>query len=304
MTNLTFNAIDVETANADRTSICQIGIVQVGEGEVKSEWETLVDPEDWFDPYNTYIHGIDSKHVKGAPTMPKIREELGNRLTSFVLVSHSAFDRSALDRVMLKYDLEQLQVRWLDSAQIVRRTWPYKYANTGYSLKKVASDLGISFKHHNALEDARAAATITLRAMEYSGIDVDGWLDRVKCPIFDVPRAPSVRKSHSKSSRVKLEGDPNGPFHGEICVFTGKIQMARADAAIRATAIGCAVDDTVTQRTTILVVGTHNKNALVGYDKSRKHQRAEDLVSRGQEIKILSEDDFLNILNSANNDSS
>ena len=28
---LTFNAIDVETANADRASICQIGIIQVGD---------------------------------------------------------------------------------------------------------------------------------------------------------------------------------------------------------------------------------------------------------------------------------
>ena len=32
---LTFNAIDVETANADRASICQIGIVHVQ--TVKSE---------------------------------------------------------------------------------------------------------------------------------------------------------------------------------------------------------------------------------------------------------------------------
>ena len=37
---LTFNAIDVETANADRASICQIGIVHVREGEIADRWET------------------------------------------------------------------------------------------------------------------------------------------------------------------------------------------------------------------------------------------------------------------------
>ena len=43
---LTFNSIDVETANADRASICQIGIVHVRDGSVVGQWETLVNPED------------------------------------------------------------------------------------------------------------------------------------------------------------------------------------------------------------------------------------------------------------------
>ena len=43
---LTFNSIDVETANADRASICQIGIVHVRDGEIGDQWQTLVNPED------------------------------------------------------------------------------------------------------------------------------------------------------------------------------------------------------------------------------------------------------------------
>ena len=35
MANLTFNAIDVETANRTRASICQIGIAQVQVGRIK-----------------------------------------------------------------------------------------------------------------------------------------------------------------------------------------------------------------------------------------------------------------------------
>ena len=48
---LTFNSIDVETANADRASICQIGIVRVRDGKIQDQWQTLVNPEDWFDPW-------------------------------------------------------------------------------------------------------------------------------------------------------------------------------------------------------------------------------------------------------------
>ena len=56
---VTFNSIDVETANADRASICQIGIVHIRDGEIEDRWQTLVNPEDWFDPWNISIHGIE-----------------------------------------------------------------------------------------------------------------------------------------------------------------------------------------------------------------------------------------------------
>lgn len=107
---LTFNSIDVETANADRASICQIGIVHVREGEIANQWQTLVNPEDWFDPWNVSIHGIDETDVGGSPTLPEVRAELRARLRGSVFVSHTSFDRVAFERAMTRYDLEQLQV--------------------------------------------------------------------------------------------------------------------------------------------------------------------------------------------------
>ncbi len=41
-----FVALDVETANADCSSICQIGIARFGDGCLAEEWSTLVNPED------------------------------------------------------------------------------------------------------------------------------------------------------------------------------------------------------------------------------------------------------------------
>ena len=64
---MTFNAIDVETANHNRSSICQIGITQVVDGSVIDRWGTLVNPEDEFDVYNVRIHGIKPEHVTDAP---------------------------------------------------------------------------------------------------------------------------------------------------------------------------------------------------------------------------------------------
>ncbi len=118
---LSFNAIDVETANADRSSICQIGIAHVSNGKIEDTWKSLIDPEDWFDPWNVDVHGITQDSVKGAPTLPEVRNELRRRLRDSVLVSHTSFDRVAFERAMDKYSLEPLKVTWLDSAKIVRR---------------------------------------------------------------------------------------------------------------------------------------------------------------------------------------
>lgn len=52
-----FIAIDVETANADMASICQIGIAKYKDGELVDEWSSLIDPEDYFDFINIDIHG-------------------------------------------------------------------------------------------------------------------------------------------------------------------------------------------------------------------------------------------------------
>ena len=55
-----FISVDVETANPDHASICQIGIVCFRQGQQAEQWESLVNPEDYFDEMNVFIHGIDA----------------------------------------------------------------------------------------------------------------------------------------------------------------------------------------------------------------------------------------------------
>ncbi len=68
--NLTFNAIDAETANADPSSICQIGIVHVRDGATKGQLSVLVNPEAQFNDFNIRLHGIDHSTVKDSKTLP------------------------------------------------------------------------------------------------------------------------------------------------------------------------------------------------------------------------------------------
>ena len=107
-----FIAIDVETANPDLASICQIGVVIFHDYKIVKEWETLINPEDCFNPVNVSIHGIDEDTVQNAPKFPQIYKSFADIITGHILVCHTHFDRIALEKVLGKYQLPHLECHW------------------------------------------------------------------------------------------------------------------------------------------------------------------------------------------------
>jgi DNA polymerase-3 subunit epsilon len=270
-----FVAIDVETANADMSSICQLGIAHFVGGEILEEWKTYIDPEDYFDGINVSIHGIDETTVRGAPTLPVIADQLFGYLDNRVAVCHTHFDRVAVLQASNKYGLRPPSCVWLDSARVARRAWE-QFASRGYGLESVCSFLGYEFAHHDALEDAKAAAHIVLAAIERTGIDVRDWLRRVEQPCANIAH----------------DGNPQGALYGEVLVFTGALGIPRWQAADMAARIGCSVGEGVTKKTTILVVGDQDTRKLAGHEQSGKHRKAEQMSREGHSIRILRESDF------------
>ena len=92
---MTFNAIDVETANHSLGSICQIGICLVKNGKICGQWETLVKSETNINSINVKVHGIQETDVRNAPTLPEVYGELCERVQGSILVHHSHFDKTA-----------------------------------------------------------------------------------------------------------------------------------------------------------------------------------------------------------------
>lgn len=282
-----FIALDVETANPDLSSICQIGLVRFANGVVVETWESLVDPQDYFDFWNVSVHGIDESQVVGAPKWHELCADVCQRIGSAVVVSHTPFDRRSLGSAFAKHSYEPPAMRWLDSARVVRRTWA-DLSQRGYGLSNVAKRLGIQFRHHNAAEDARAAGEILIHAMRESGLTLEEWVIKAV-----------ARRVYSRSSSkedVKRDGDPDGHLFGETIVFTGAICIPRREAADIAAAAGCNVGENVTRATTLLVVGDQDLRKLSGEEKSKKHRLAEAAQANGQPIRILTESDFLAIV--------
>ncbi|MFC0710726.1 exonuclease domain-containing protein [Azorhizophilus paspali] len=278
-----FVTIDVETANSWFGSICQIGVVEFADGEIVREWETLVDPECEFHDFNVRLHKITPDQVVGAPKFHSALEVVRELAGSSLVSSYGPFDRSAFSQACSTRALLNLDNPWLNIHSVVKRAWQDKYAGGGFRLNSVCKYLGIKLpRHHNAIDDARAAGLILLRAAEETGIQPDGWIARNRRPI---------RSANMPDTEIVVNQD--GPLAGESIVFTGALQMPRQQAQAIAASIGCAPTNSVTKKTTILVVGDQDLSKLSGKAKSSKHIKAEELIEAGQDIQIISETDFL-----------
>lgn len=289
-----FVVIDVETANPDSGSICQVGIASFLDGELADAWVSLVNPEDYFAAGNIAVHGIDEAQVQDAPRWDEVFPEVHARLRNRIVVSHTSFDRVALRKACERANLPECEYTWLDSTRVVRIAWP-QFSKAGFGLTNVASHFGIKYQAHDALEDARCAGLLVLRAVAETGLSPEQWLTRTAQPI---PRSTvEVRRKTNWFPRpAKREANPEGRLFGQVIVFTGSLAISREQAADAAARAGCRVEDSVTRRTTLLVVGGLDPRSSAGQRKSTKHQKAEELIGRGQNLRILGESDFQRLM--------
>lgn len=177
-----FIAIDVETANADAGSICQIGFARFAGNALVDNWSWLINPHTFFAGDNIAIHGIRAADVEGAPSWADCYAEIAALLSGRIVVSHTAFDVTATARACARYELPLLEALWLDSARVARRAFT-RFARRGYGLASLSRHLEIDFAHHDAGEDARAAGLVVLAAVRASGRPVADWLTEAHRPL-------------------------------------------------------------------------------------------------------------------------
>ncbi len=169
-----FYSLDVETANPDQSTICQIGVGVFEDGALVDTWKSYIDPQDYFHWRFIEIHGITPKMVKSMPTFPRVYPILRQMFENNIVVHHSPFDRVAFRKVFDRYGLDHFHVQWLDSVQVARKTW--NNLEGGYNLANLACHFDIEFQHHDALEDAVACGKIVVKASNKMGVGVDRWI--------------------------------------------------------------------------------------------------------------------------------
>jgi DNA polymerase-3 subunit epsilon len=300
--------IDFETANPFWGSICSTGIAVIEDGKVTQTLTELIKPHPEhgvFNRDNIRVHGIKPDMVSDAPEFsafyPKIKPLIENNI---IAAHNTSFDVDCIRDVLTIYNIPIPSFEHICTCELAERAFP---GLESYRLKTVSKHLGFKFKHHDAGEDALAAANVIIKAMEKTGIsDIRKLAESLGVEIrtvraADIYELSSIRQQRKREQRVDARGitaentefDPAHPLLNKEIVFTGQFAngMHRREAMQQAANTGAKLINYVRYATDFLVQGAKDRDK-----EGSKARKAKKLMEAGAKIKILSEEEFLSLL--------
>lgn len=276
-----FVAIDFETAQPVRHSLCAIGMVKVVDGVIIQRVFSLIRPPDnEYSIHNTDVHGIKAEHSLNAPEFIEIFPLIKTMIHNNHVVCHNAsFDLDVLTKTMIHHGIntDELIYSFSDTLKLY-----------GKSLDVCCSQCGIHLDHHDALSDAVACAKIFLKYNQ---------------EIHNDYKPSSVKNGYKLfEDHGRLEGDilkpdfnsvlnKENPFFNKKVVITGVYMQwpDRKDLAKIIKDLGADIDSGVTSKTQILIAGENS-----GPVKIKKMQ---ENIAQDSSRRILFEKDVLLLLN-------
>lgn len=165
-----FVAIDFETANGKRSSICSAGIVVVQNDKIVDSFYSLVHPTpNYYSWFCSQVHGLDRTDTDSAPYFPEVWTMLQRTVHNYFpfiedgevpFVAHNArFDEGCLRAAFEAYDIAYPHYEFRDTLVAARRHFGNALPN--HQLHTVAAACGFNLTaHHHALADAEACAWI------------------------------------------------------------------------------------------------------------------------------------------------
>ncbi|MBV5191116.1 exonuclease domain-containing protein [Staphylococcus chromogenes] len=299
---MNFVAIDVETANEQRSSICSIALLKFQDNKISDGLYTHINPETYFSSINTSIHGISEEDVVDSPKMYQMYDAIIRFMDNHVVVAHNtSFDMYALCDSFKKYNLPLPKNSYFCTYRLSKDL----YDLPSYRLQDLAEYFGIkNEKHHNAFYDAKACGKIAHSILQDQEINLNSLVERQNFKYGKFGESGFVKKSINKKLKLiyndELHDENHILYNKHIC-FTGALKaFTRKEVAQKITDIGSVYDATVKKTTNFLVVGNlENLEKTHNYTKSSKIKKAEKLSNEGQNIEILSEMDFLKLLSAS-----
>lgn len=285
-----YTVIDIETNGLDTSydDILEIGCIRFRNNSPCEQFHTFLCPAPWesddgslryVDDFITRLTGITDDMVCNAPAFKDVADSLINFLGKDILVGHNInFDVNFIYDNMVRNSFPEFKNNFVDTMRISKKVLPDL---PHHRLKDLTNYFKIDGSHHRAIDDCMLTNSVyqNLRLLiQQNNIDIRTGSCKIDLHAL-TPDASTFDKSH--------------PFYGKRCVFTGRLKrFTRKEAAQTVLNIGGLCDNTITKKTNYLIVGGLEGIHTIKKGKSRKIEKAEQLILDGQDLQILSENAF------------
>lgn len=314
-----YTIIDIETTGLDPyyDEIIEISALKVRDNKVIEEYSKLIKPRGYFyvqeddetndfilkgnekiqyiDEYISDLTGITNKMLDEASDIKEILPTFKDFIKDDILIGHNVnFDINFLYDNFVENLKEPLLNNFIDTLRMARKLLPeLKHHRlddlTDYFFNNVRNE-------HRALNDCKMTNSIYI---ELSNMAINKY--------ENTDNFIKQFKKHHKNVGVKakdivtenVEFDEDNQLYGKVCVFTGTLEkMLRKEAMQIVVNLGGICGDNVTSQTNYLILGNNDYCKSIKDGKSNKQKKAEKLKKEGQDIEIISENVFYDMLES------
>lgn len=285
-----FTVIDTETTGYDPRwdEMIEIAALRVRAGKVVDSFSSLIRPAAQVDDFFTQLTGITNDALAAAPDIQEVLPQFLDFVGDDVVVGHNAhFDVNFIYDAAEGFLNRPFVNDIVDTMRLARHALPDL---DSHSLSSVAAALGVTrVGEHRSLGDCKTTYAV-LQALAATGFDFDG--------------IKRTRSSHQvKAADITAYAgaeQPDNPLYGKVCVFTGTLEMPRRMAMQAVANIGGICADSITKKTNFLVLGNNDYCSTIKDGKSTKQKKAESLILKGQDLQILSESVFYDLIQMQN----
>jgi len=276
-----FCVVDLETTGLmpEWDEIIEIGAIKVSGGKEVDRFQTLVKPSEPLDPFITELTGITDEMLADAPDPEEVLPKFLAFLGDLPIVGYNVgFDvRFLAEAVDFEND-------YIDCMRLARKLHPEM---EHHRLKDMKQLFHIDAQAHRAVGDCEATA-VCYALLKEEGVEKYGSPEAFADDfVWKAAKASEIIGDPSKAN-------PDSPIFGKHCVFTGKLEkFTRAQAMQLVADLGGINDGSVGKKTNFLILGN---NDYCADGKSSKHKKAEELKLAGQDIEILPESVFYDMI--------
>lgn len=291
--------IDIETTglSPDWDEIIEISALKYEDDNLIDEFSSLLKPDDfsdeepYLDEFITSLTGITDEMLSVSMDTPIVLKKFLDFVGNCILIGHNVnFDINFLYDKIEQYCNYYLSNDFIDTMRLSRKILPdLKH----HRLSDLTEHYNILVENTHRAEDD---ALITQACYRHLFLDVADQYDNLN----DFKKLFSKRHYDAKACgfQTKTEGvDTSHPLYGKVCVFTGTLEkMIRKEAMQIVADLGGINADGVTKKTNYLILGNNDYCTSIKGGKSSKQKKAEKLKLDGQDIEIIPENVFYDMI--------
>jgi DNA polymerase-3 subunit epsilon len=292
----TYVVVDIETTGLETFSdeIIELSAIKIKDDQIIDQYTTLCKPKRKIDPFITQLTGITNEMLNSAPQIKDVIKDYVTFIGDSIVVGHNInFDINFIYYNYYNICKEHFVNNHMDTLRLARIALPNL---EHHRLKDLIDYYSINIEQlHRGTNDCLATYQVYLKLKD--AITKDN--------ISLVRKRVRSKRTNSKNINLKEikanvadELDETHPCYGKYFVFTGALEIKRVEAAQIVADLGGINENTVTKKTNYLVMGNYDYASSIKDEKSAKYKKAEEYILKGQDLQILTENIFLDMIQS------